>query len=74
MSTRVKWVKPPAAEDWTMSGPFEGWTNAAMELLIGVGLVLFVVGMPFLFLAGAIFLNSVFGPEHLPDLGQFYGP
>jgi hypothetical protein len=74
MSTSVKWFKPLLAKDWTMRGFVEGWTNAAMELLIAVGLVLFVVGTPFLFLAGAIYLNSVFGPEHLPDLGQFYGP
>ena len=74
MSTSVKSLKPLAAEDWTMRGPVEGWTNAAMELLIAAGLVLFVVGTPFLFLAGAIYLNSVVGPERLPDLGQFYGP
>ena len=74
MSTSVKSLKPLATEDWTMRGPLEGWTNAAMELLIAVGLVLFVVGTPFLFLAGAIYLNSVVGPECLPDLGQFYGP
>ena len=74
MSTSMKWFKPLAAEDLTMRGPVEGWTNAAMELLIGIGLVLFVVGTPFLFLAGAIYLNSAVGPESLPDLGQFYGP
>jgi hypothetical protein len=57
-----------------MRGLVEGWIDAAMELLIAVGLVLFVVGTPFLFVAGAIYLNSLVGPEHLPDLGQFYGP
>lgn len=74
MSTSVKWFKPLLAEDRTMRGLIEGGTNTAMELLIAVGLVVFVVGTPFLVLAGAIYLNSAFGPEHLPDLGQFYGP
>jgi hypothetical protein len=74
MSTSVKRFKPLLAQDWTMGGLVEGWTNAAIELLIAVGLVLFVVGTPFLFLAGAIYLNSLIGSEHLPDLGQFYGP
>jgi hypothetical protein len=57
-----------------MRGLVEGWIDAAMGLLIAVGLVLFVVGTPFLFMAGAIYLNSLVGPEQLPDLGQFYGP
>ena len=41
----------------------ESWTNAAIELLIAVGLVLLVVGTPFSFLAGAIYLNSLVGPR-----------
>jgi hypothetical protein len=45
-----------------------------MELLIAVGLVLFAVGTPFLFVAGTIYLNSLVSPEDLPDLGQLFGP
>jgi hypothetical protein len=45
-----------------------------MELLIAVGLVLFVVGTPFLFVAGTVYFHSLVGPEDLPDLGQLFGP
>jgi hypothetical protein len=42
----------------TAGSLLESWTNAAMELLIAVGLVLLVVGTPFLFLVGSIYFNS----------------
>ena len=75
MATSVnKWFKPPFPQDQTTGGLVDGWIDAVIELLIAVGLVLFVVGTPFLFLAGTIYLNSLVGPEDLPDLGQFYGP
>jgi hypothetical protein len=74
MSTSVhEWVNPPSPQDLTI-GPAEGWIEAAFGLLIAVGLILFVVGAPCLFLAGAIYLNSLVSPEHLPELGQFFGP
>jgi hypothetical protein len=75
VSTSVtEWFKSPLPQQPTAEGFVEGLMNAATELLIAVGLVLFVVGTPFLFLAGAIYLDSLVGPEGLPDLGQFYGP
>lgn len=43
----------------------EAETAAPFGLLIAVGLILFVIGAPCLFVAGAMYL---------PDLGQFFGP
>ena len=75
MATSVnQWFKPPFPQEQITGGLVEGWIDAAIEILIAVGLILFVVGTPFLFLAGAICLDSLIGPENLPDLGQFYGP
>jgi hypothetical protein len=65
--------KPALPQDRTTGGFIEGWINTAVELLIAIGLVLFVVGAPFLFVAGTIYLYSQIGPD-LPNLGQFYGP
>ena len=64
---------PALPQDRTTGGLIEGWINAAVELLIAIGLVLLVVGTPFLFVAGTIYLNSLIGSD-LPNLGQFYGP
>jgi hypothetical protein len=75
MATSVnKWFKLPLRHYRTTGGLVEGWINAAIELLIAAGLVLFVVGTAFSFLAGAIYLGSLVSSEDLPDLGQFYGP
>ena len=74
MSTTVhEWFKPPHPQNPTI-GHAERWTEAAFEYLIALGLIVFVVGAPCLFVAGAIYLNSLVSPEHLPDLGQFIGP
>lgn len=69
-----EWFKPPLPQDQTTGGLVEGWMDAVIEILIAVSLVFFVVGAPFLFLAGAIYLYSLVGSEGLPDLEQFYGP
>ena len=63
----------PLPQEQTTGGLIEGWINAAVELLIAIGLVLFVMGAPFLFVAATIYLYSLIGPD-LPNLGQFYGP
>lgn len=63
-------IRPESCLARTTGGLVESWTNAAMELLIAVGLVLFAVGTPSLFVAGTIYLNSLVGS--LPDLGLFY--
>jgi len=74
MSTRTyESFKPSLPQDWTTGGLIGGWINATLELLIAIGLVLFVVGAPFLFIAGTIYLYSQVGSD-LPNLGQFYGP
>jgi hypothetical protein len=65
--------KPALPQDRTTGCFIEGWISAAVELLIAVGLVLLVVGTPFLFVAGTIYFNSLVGSD-LPNLGQFYGP
>jgi hypothetical protein len=65
--------EPVLPQDRTTGGLIEGWINAAVELLIAIGLVLLVVGAPFLFVAGTIYLNSLIGSD-LPNLGQFYSP
>ena len=74
MSTSVhEWFKPAHPQNLT-GGAAEGWLEAVFGLLITVGLILFVVGAPCLLVAGAICLNGLVSPEHLPDLGQFLGP
>ena len=62
MSTSVHaWLKPPHPQNLTI-GPAEGWLEAAFGLLVTVGLILFVVGAPCLFVAGAIYLSSLVIP------------
>jgi hypothetical protein len=48
----------PLPQDWTTGGLIEGWINAAIELLIAIGLVLFVVVAPLLLVAGMIYSTS----------------
>ena len=65
--------KPALPQDRTTADFIEGCINAAVELSVAIGLILFVVGAPFLFVAGRIYLYPQVGPD-LPNLGQFYGP
>ena len=72
MSTSVvEWFKPPISKD-RIIGLVESWT-AAVQLLIAVGLILFVVGASSLLLAGTIYLTLV-SPADLPDLRQLFLP
>jgi hypothetical protein len=45
----------PLPQDRTIGDLIEAWGNAAMELLIAIGLILFVVGAPLLLVAGMIY-------------------
>jgi hypothetical protein len=72
MSTSVhEWFEPPHRQDLTI-GPAGGWIEAAIGLLIAVGLVSFVIGAWSLFVIGAFYLTSLV--TDLPFLGQFFGP
>jgi len=45
----------PLPQDRTTGDLIEAWGNAAVELLIAVGLIFFVVGAPLLLVAGMIY-------------------
>ena len=80
MSTNINVNDPSASAN--LSTPFlslRDRTGAKVRtpdgfgFLIAVGLILFLVRVPCLFVAGSIYLNSLVSPKHLPDLGQFFG-